>query len=271
MRWLLVGSLLAGLVAAPSAEAQRGGSAGHAGGGFSASHSFAPSAPRMSGGFGSSAHFSSGPAFAPRSFNAPPHYNWNVPARTGNSQNRIPYGNWRNSPGYAGYHHPAYPYPSHGYRHPYRPYYYANSTYLVPGLLNSYWDYPSGYDMQDNYAGDQSAQASQVGGDNGNYEPEAGSGDGEPSPEMAYRAQQDVPPPPPGVPEPLPQAAITLVFKDGHSQQVRNYALTKTTLYVLDDAASGRRPEIPLDTIDLAATERTNQESGLDFSIPAGN
>ena len=85
------------------------------------------------------------------------------------------------------------------------------------------------------------------------------------------RSQQDVPPPPPGVPEPLPQAAITLVFKDGHSQQVHNYAVTKTTLYVLDDAASGRRPEIPLDTIDVAATVRTNQESGLDFSVPAGN
>jgi hypothetical protein len=266
MRWLLVGSLLAGLVATPSAEAQRGGSAGHAGG-FSASHSFAPSAPRMSGGFGSPAHFSSGPALAPRNFNAPPRYNWSVPPR---SQNRMPYGNWRNPPGYSGYHHPSNPYPSHGYRQPYRPYYYANSTYLVPGLLNSYWDYPSGYDMQDNYAGDQSAQASQA-GDNGNYGPETAPNDSEQAPGMTYQAQQDVPPPPPGVPEPLPQAAITLVFKDGHSQQVHNYAVTKTTLYVLDDAASGRRPEIPLDTIDVAATVRTNQESGLDFSVPAGN
>ena len=267
MRWLLVGSLLAGLVMAPSAEAQRAGSAGHAGG-FSAPHSFAPSAPRMSGGFGSPAHFSSGPAFAPRSFNAPPRYNWSVPARTmGNSQNRMPYGN---PSGYAGYHRPSYPYPSRGYRQPYRPFYYARSTYLDPGLLNSYLDYPSGYDMQDNYSGDQSAQASQA-GDNGNYGPETAPYDSEQAQGMTYRAQQDVPPPPPGVPDPLPQAAITLVFKDGHSQQVHNYAVTKTTLYVLDDAASGRRPEIPLDTIDVAATVRTNQESGLDFTVPAGN
>lgn len=268
MRWLLVGSLLAGLVAAPSAEAQRGGSAGHAGG-FSASHSFAPSVPRMSGGFGAASHFSSGPAFAPRSFNAPPRYNWSVPARVGNSQSRMSYGNGRNSPGYAGYHHPYYPYPSHGYRQPYRPYYYANSTYLVPGLLNSYWGYPGSYDAQDNYSGDQSAQASQA-GDNENYGPEGAPNDSEQAPGMTYQAQ-DVPPPPPGSSEPLPQAAITLVFKDGHSQQVHNYAVTKTTLYVLDDAASGRRPEIPLDTIDVAATVRTNQESGLDFTVPAGN
>jgi hypothetical protein len=258
MRWLLGVSLLAGLVVAPSAEAQRGVAAGHAGG-FSAPHSFAPSAPRMSGGFGSSAHFSSGPA--PRSFNAPS-YNWSVPARAGNSQNRMPYGNWRNPSGHDGDHHS-----SHGYRQPYRPYYYARSTYLVPGLLNSYWDYPGEYDAQDNYAGDQSEQPSQT-GDNGNYEPEAAPNDSEQAPRMTYQAQ-DVPPPPPGAPEPLPQAAITLVFKDGHSQQVHNYALTKTMLYVLDDAASGRRPGIPLDTIDVAATERTNQASGLDFSIPA--
>ena len=84
---------------------------------------------------------------------------------------------------------------------------------------------------------------------------------------MTYQAQ-DVPPPPPGPSEPLPQAAVTLVFKDGHSQQVTNYVLTKTMLYVLDDAASGRRPEIPLDKIDVAATEKTNREAGIDFVVP---
>ena len=76
--------------------------------------------------------------------------------------------------------------------------------------------------------------------------------------------------PPPGPVEPLPQAPVTLVFKDGHSLQVRNYAVTKTTLYVLDDAASGRRPEISLDQIDVSATERANRAAGVDFDVPAG-
>jgi hypothetical protein len=253
MRWLLGVSLLAGLIVAPSsAKAQRGGSGAHAGG-------FA--APRMSGGFGSSAHFSSGPGFAPRSFNAP-RYNWSAPARTmGNYQNRAPYGNWRTSQGSNGYRRS--PYPSYGYRQPYRPYYNARSTYLVPGFLNPYWGYGDGYGYDaDDYAGDQSAQ------NGGNYEADAAPYDNDQAPGMTYQAQ-DVPPPPPGSPDPLPQAAITLVFKDGHSQQVHNYAVTKTTLYILDDAASGRRPEIPLSTIDVAATERANQEAGVDFAVPA--
>ena len=121
---------------------------------------------------------------------------------------------------------------------------------------------------QDNSTNDQSAQVSQgQGQDNGNYGSDTAPNESEQESGMAYEAQ-DVPPPPPGPSEPLTQAAITLIFKDGHSQQVRNYALTKTTLYVLDDAASGRRPEIPLDKIDVAATEETNREAGVDFVIP---
>jgi hypothetical protein len=257
MRWLLTLPLMAGLVVAPHAGAQHAVSAGHAGG-FSAPHSFAPSAPRMSGGFGGATHFSSAPTFTPRSFNAP-QYQWNVPTRTlGSSQSRMPYRNWHDPDG----HHNRPPYSSSRYRHPYLPYYYANSTYLVPGLLNSYWG------DSDSYMGDQTAQGSQA-EDNGNYGPEAGPNDSESEqePGMTYQAQ-DVPPPPPGPSEPLPQAAVTLVFKDGHSQQVTNYVLTKTMLYVLDDAASGRRPEIPLDKIDVAATEKTNREAGIDFVVP---
>jgi hypothetical protein len=139
----------------------------------------------------------------------------------------------------------------------------------VPGTLNSYWGDPASSMSQDNYTNDQSAQVSQgqgQGQDNGNYGSEAAPNDSEQESGMAYQAQ-DVPPPP-GPSEPLTQAAITLIFKDGHSQQVHNYALTKTTLYVLDDAASGRRPEIPLDKIDVAATEETNREAGVDFIIP---
>ena len=118
---------------------------------------------------------------------------------------------------------------------------------------------------QDNYTNDQSAQVSQGQGQDNNYGSETAPNDSEQESGMAYQAQ-DVPPPGPS--EPLTQAAITLIFKDGHSQQVHNYALTKTTLYVLDDAASGRRPEIPLDKIDVAATEETNREAGVDFIIP---
>ena len=252
MRWLLTASLIVGLTVVP-VSAQRRAPMGHAGG-FSGPRGFA--APRMSGGFSAGTHFSPAPIMTPRTFSAPPQsqYRWRAP---------IHYGNQPVHPAPTPDHHYGRQhYPSSHYRQPYVPYFYARSTYLVPGLLNSYWDYPNNW-----YSGDQSASYSnsteaQV-DQNPDYSPE---------PAAPYEPQQmpDIPPPPPGPVEPLPQAAVTLIFKDGHSQQVHNYAMTKTTLYVLDDAASGRRPEISLDQINMSATERANREAGVDFVVPAG-
>jgi hypothetical protein len=36
----------------------------------------------------------------------------------------------------------------------------------------------------------------------------------------------------------------------------------------VDNAAAGRTLEIPLNTIDLQATEETNRQAGVDFGIP---
>jgi hypothetical protein len=218
----------------------------------------------MGGGFHSAPNF----APAPRTFNAPPQYHWNMPVRsTGSSQARLPNANWHNPPApdwHQGQHRPYYP--NSRYRRPYVPYFYANSTYLVPGLLNSTWDYQDGFNVNDESASTAQSQDQ----NNGSYDQESQPDYGDQEQRAAYQTQ-DVPPPPPGSVEPLPQAAVTLVFKDGHSQQVRNYAVTRTTLYVLDDAASGRRPEIPLNQIDVSATEKTNREAGMDFSVPTGN
>jgi len=70
----------------------------------------------------------------------------------------------------------------------------------------------------------------------------------------------------PQAPEPLaPEEAVTLVFKDGRpSQQIHNYMLTRTTLFVLD----GHRIEIPVDQLDLAATAKANRDAGVDFQLP---
>jgi hypothetical protein len=223
---------------------------GHAGG-FSTPRNFAP--PHMSGGFNAGAHFSPSPIMTPRNFSAPPQYRWRVAPR---------YGNQPPAPS-PDHHHHRSPYPGNHYKYraPYVPYFYARSTYLVPGLLNSYWDYPD-----NSYSDDQSAAYS-----NSSQQPVEDNGGYSPEPPAPYEPQQaqDVPPPPPGPIEPLPQASVTLIFKDGHSQQIRNYAMTKTTLYILDEAASGRRPEISLDQIDLLATKHANQEAGVDFAMPA--
>ena len=95
-----------------------------------------------------------------------------------------------------------------------------------------------------------------------------------------------MPPPPadPGAPQPYPQAtqlypqpqaapaaplepeaAVTLIYKDGRSEQIHNYALTRTTLYVTDKQ---HHRDIPLDSLDLAATVKTNHEAGVSFQLP---
>ncbi|AXC10821.1 hypothetical protein ACPOL_1475 [Acidisarcina polymorpha] len=66
--------------------------------------------------------------------------------------------------------------------------------------------------------------------------------------------------------EPPAQPEVTLLFKDGRPpQQVQNYALTQTTLYVFDGA---KRREIPLEQLDLEGTEKTNRDAGIDFQVP---
>jgi hypothetical protein len=60
---------------------------------------------------------------------------------------------------------------------------------------------------------------------------------------------------------------VTLVFKDGRpAEQIHNYMLTRTTLYVQDE----RRREIPVDELDLAATVKANKAAGVDFQVPGG-
>jgi hypothetical protein len=66
-------------------------------------------------------------------------------------------------------------------------------------------------------------------------------------------------------PELEPATAVTLIFKDGRpSEQIQNYMLTRTTLYVQEK----RLREIPVDQLDLPATAKVNKDSGVDFQLP---
>ncbi|MGA2753230.1 MAG: hypothetical protein ABSE53_05635 [Terracidiphilus sp.] len=85
---------------------------------------------------------------------------------------------------------------------------------------------------------------------------------------------QPEPPPLPAWPSsnpPQPDAAsesgepVTIVFNDGRlPEQIHNYLLTPTTLYILDQ----HHQEIPIDHLDLVATEKVNRDAGADFSLP---
>jgi hypothetical protein len=61
------------------------------------------------------------------------------------------------------------------------------------------------------------------------------------------------------------QPSTVLVFKDGHQSDVLNYAIVGDTLF---DFAEGRTRKILLADLDLKATQKANDDRGVDFQIP---
>ena len=147
-----------------------------------------------------------------------------------------------------------------------RPYAWG-SVYATPGWTGWINPYPWGYPDDWNDGGDNQ--------DTSGYDGQADQG----QPPQGYDDQAygppyaDQPPPFPAPsyapanqsPVPEPREAVTLVFNDGSpSEQIHNYILTATSLYVLDRD----RRTIPTARIDLAATARVNRDAGVDFHLP---
>jgi hypothetical protein len=144
------------------------------------------------------------------------------------------------------------------YRRPYVSHFrrvvpYGVSGWVAPGYLG----YPGYGDLgTDDDAGNTSTQA---------Y-------DAQPEPDQPGQDQSgplNPYPPYPGPPQPIAapasQEAVTLVFADGRpSEQIHNYMLTRTTLFVLDE----HHRDVPLDQLDLAATAKVNHDAGIDFRLP---
>jgi hypothetical protein len=68
----------------------------------------------------------------------------------------------------------------------------------------------------------------------------------------------------PPAPDP-PQAPTMLVFKDGHQLEVGNYAIVGQTLY---DLTPGHPRRIPLASLDVDATQKLNDDRGVNFQLP---
>jgi hypothetical protein len=144
------------------------------------------------------------------------------------------------------------------YRRPYLPFYAVGLPYGAGWIDPSYLGYgdPGFYDNSITTASQSPEDPTAA-----DYEP-ASSEQIDPAPPNAYRPSYRKPEP---APDPEPESAVTLVFKDGRpNQQIRNYMLTRTTLYIQDQ----RLQEIPVDQLDLAATERLNQDAGVEFQLP---
>jgi hypothetical protein len=62
------------------------------------------------------------------------------------------------------------------------------------------------------------------------------------------------------------QPSTLLIFKDGHQQEISNYAIVGSTLYDLSD---GRSKKVQLADLDLPATVKQNDDRGVEFQLPA--
>jgi hypothetical protein len=84
---------------------------------------------------------------------------------------------------------------------------------------------------------------------------------------VSRRAQDSEPAPAAAPPEPVAdQPSTVLIFKDGHKAEVGNYAIVGDTLFELTE---GRTHKILLADLDLLATEKANDDLGVDFQVPA--
>jgi hypothetical protein len=84
--------------------------------------------------------------------------------------------------------------------------------------------------------------------------------------EAENRTQRADPVPAATAPQPAPESKpTTLVYRNGHTEEVKNYAIVGDTLF--DFSNDGRR-RISLYDLDLRATQRVNDEHGVDFRLP---
>jgi hypothetical protein len=80
------------------------------------------------------------------------------------------------------------------------------------------------------------------------------------------RAEQqaaNTPPPPAASAERV--AVTTLVFRDGHRQDVSHYAIVDGTMWIFD---AQRAQKIPLSSLDVETTRSVNEARGVEFETP---
>jgi hypothetical protein len=56
-----------------------------------------------------------------------------------------------------------------------------------------------------------------------------------------------------------------LVFRDKHTEEVQNYAIVGQTFWILN---TEKARKIPIAQLDIPATQKANEERGVDFQLP---
>jgi hypothetical protein len=163
-----------------------------------------------------------------------------------------------------------YPGPSR-YRRPYVTSYgwsipYGAVGYGYPGLIGPGYGagYGLGYADDSDSGGDDPSPAAPAADAGEGPDQDGGQPEGQSLPPWPYGGSQSASAPSSPTSQPG-QDGVTIVFKDGRPpEQIRNFILTRTMLYVGD----GRHPDIPVDALDLVATVKVNREAGVDFRLP---
>jgi hypothetical protein len=145
------------------------------------------------------------------------------------------------------------------YFYPYGIYYPYYSWYLDPYYLSDYRESPYQYQNEDDNANGDSARyypapPREDSGVHRDVEALNGKID-RLAADLEARNQ----------PKPLQEVTTALVFRDQHVLEVRNYAISGGTLWVLNDKAAKK---IPLAQLDLDATIKMNDDRGVDFQVP---
>jgi hypothetical protein len=65
-----------------------------------------------------------------------------------------------------------------------------------------------------------------------------------------------------------PSPPTVLVFHDQHQEEVQNYAIVGQTLW---NFTAGRTQRIPLSVLDVPATQKANDDRGVEFRLPSGS
>ena len=137
-------------------------------------------------------------------------------------------------------------------------YYYAPYAYPYYGYGYDASGYDQSYDPNQQQAADQQQpddpnRIAPTMFDNGQY--------------MGPMPQRSAMPAPTGITSAAqpPVDPTVLVFRDGHQQEVRNYAIVGDTLY---DIGGTTAKKIKLGDLDLEKTAQVNDQRGVDFQLP---
>lgn len=137
--------------------------------------------------------------------------------------------------------------------------------------LGGYWDYPfAASDYDQSYDQDQQQlQAYQTQQMNNQQQVEQRLDQLEQRLDRLYEERSAPPHEAQAQPERQPKVETSkpavLVYKDGHRQEVQNYAIIGQTIWVLNEQQARK---VPLSALDLNATRKANEDRDVEFALP---